>query len=119
MLTKDFDYYLPDHLIAQRPTTPRDHSKLLVLDKKTGSIINDHFYNISNYLKKGDLLILNNTRVMPARLYGKSFKTNSNVEILLLKQAKKNRWEILCKPGKKAKVGDKLIFNDKLSGEIV
>lgn len=108
----DFNYYLPDELIAQKPLEPRDASRLMVIEKSTGSISHDHFYNILNYVKSGDCLILNDSKVLPARIYGKNTKTGANVEFLLLKQYSNNTWETLVKPGKKAKENFTFVFGD-------
>lgn len=119
MKTSDFYYDLPQELIAQTPLEPRDSSRLLVLDRKTGSVTHRHFYDILEYLKPGDLLIVNNSRVIPARLYGKRTDTNGDVELLLLAQKGSNRWETLVKPGKRARVGAEISFgNGLLTGTI-
>lgn len=118
MKTKDFYYDLPKELIAQHPEEKRDHSRLLVLDKKTGEMEHKHFYDIKDYLKKGDLLVLNDTKVMPARIYGHREGKEEKIEFLLLNH-KGDIWECLSKPGKKAKIGTKIIFSDKLSAEVV
>lgn len=118
MKTKDFYYDLPKELIAQHPEEKRDHSRLLVLDKKTGEMEHKHFYDIKDYLKKGDLLVLNDTKVMPARIYGHREGKEEKIEFLLLNR-KDDVWECLSKPGKKAKIGTKIIFSDKLSAEVV
>jgi len=120
MKKSDFFYDLPENLIAQTPIEPRNHSRLLKLNRKTGEIQHNHFYNLCNYLKKGDLLVLNNSRVLPARLYGEKDGTGSFIEFLLLEQKGNMRWEILVRPGKKAKVGRKFSFgNGKLYAEII
>lgn len=120
MKTHDFFYELPQKLIAQTPIEPRDHSKLLVCNKNTGNLFDKHFYDIIDYLNKGDLLVVNNSRVLPARLYGKKLQTGANIELLLLEQKGNLLWETLVKPGKKAKVGAKFTFGDGLLiGEIV
>lgn len=120
MKTSDFYYDLPNELIAQTPIEPRDSSRLLHLDRNSGEISHRHFYNILDYLKKGDLLVVNNSRVIPARLYGKRIDTNADVELLLLAQLENNRWETLVKPGKRARVGGLLSFGDGLlQGEII
>ncbi len=120
MKTSDFYYDLPEELIAQTPIEPRDSSRLLHLDRNSGEIIHRHFYSILDYLRKGDLLVVNNSRVIPARLYGKRVDTNADVELLLLEQNENNRWETLVKPGKRAKVGNVISFGDGLlKGEIV
>lgn len=120
MKKSDFFYNLPEELIAQTPIEPRNHSRLMKIDRKKGEIEHNHFYNLCNYLKKGDLLILNNSRVLPARLYGEKDGTNSFIEFLLLEQKGNMEWEILCRPGKKAKEGRKFSFgNGKLTAEII
>ncbi len=112
MKTKDFYYELPKELIAQTPLEPRDSSRLLVLDRKSGEIAHRHFYNIIDELNAGDCLILNNSRVLPARIYGIKEATGACVEFLLLKQVENNIWECLAGPGKKAKPGTKFTFGD-------
>ena len=113
LLKKDsFDYFLPQELIAQMPIDPRDASRLLVLDKSTGNIRHTHFYNIVDFIEPGDCLVLNDSKVLTARIYGKKEGTGSIVEFLLLSQLEKNVWEVLVKPGKKAKVGNKFSFGD-------
>ena len=112
MKTSDFYYYLPEELIAQTPVEPRDSSRLLVMDRKSGALEHKHFYDILDYLKKGDCLILNDSRVLPARIYGVKEGTGANVEFLLLKHIESKRWEALAKPGKKAKQGTKFVFGD-------
>ena len=112
MKTADFDYYLPDDLIAQTPLEKRDNSRLLILDKKTGNIEHKHFNNIIDYLDKGDVLVLNDTKVMPARLYGLKEDTSAGIEILMLKEIGNNTWECLCKPAKRVKIGTIINFGD-------
>ncbi len=120
MKTQDFDYLLPEELIAQTPVEPRDHSRLLYLNKQTGDTVDKHFYDILDYLQAGDLLVVNNSRVLPARLYGHKLETGSHMELLLLEQKEQLVWETLVKPGKKAKVGAKFSFGDGLLiGEII
>ena len=120
MNVKDFDFYLPEELIAQHPLEKRDSSRLMVLDKKTGEINHKRFHDIVEYLNKGDTLVLNNTRVMPARLIGEKEETGGKIEFLLLKRIEKDKWECLAKPGKSAKVGRKFTFGDgKLKAEVV
>jgi len=114
MKKSDFYYELPQELIAQEPIEPRDHSRMLVLDRKTGEMQDSHFYNLVDYLNPGDCLILNDSRVLPARLYGVRKDTGSVVEILLLNPKGKNRWEVLAGPGKKAKPGKRLVFGEGL-----
>ncbi|MBB3867573.1 tRNA preQ1(34) S-adenosylmethionine ribosyltransferase-isomerase QueA [Parageobacillus toebii NBRC 107807] len=107
-----FDFELPEELIAQTPLLNRDASRLMVLDKKTGEIHHETFRNILSYLHKGDCLVLNDTRVMPARLYGEKENTGANIEVLLLKQLEGDRWETLVKPAKRVKVGTEITFGD-------
>lgn len=114
MRTSDFCYDLPKELIAQTPVEPRDSSRLLVLDRTTKKIEHKHFYDITDYLKEGDLLVANDSRVLPARIFGIKDKTGARVEFLLLRQISGNRWETLCKPGKKAREGAKFSFGDGL-----
>ena len=103
MKTSDFFYELPQALIAQTPVEPRDSSKLLILNKNDGSTEHRIFRDLTDYLNPGDCLILNDTRVIPARIYGVKKETGAVVEFLLLKQMENNVWECLCKPGKRAK----------------
>ncbi len=111
MKTSDFYYELPKELIAQTPVEPRDSSRLMVLNRETGEIEHRHFYDILDYLNEGDLLVCNDSRVLPARIFGVK-ETGARVEFLLLKQITGNRWETLCKPGKKARDGAEFIFGD-------
>ena len=120
MKTDDFDYYLPEELIAQTPLEKRDSSKFLVLDKKTGNIEHRKFNDIVEYLNPGDVLVLNDTKVIPARLYGIKEETNAHVEILMLKDLGSDTWEVLCKPAKRIKVGTVIAFGDgKLKAECI
>ena len=119
MKTSDFFYNLPEELIAQTPVEPRDQSRLLVFDKQTGGLTHKHFYDVFDYLKAGDCLVLNDTRVLPARIFGTRVDTGSVVEFVLLKQKEQNVWECLAGPGKKAKVGHKFTFSDKLSADVI
>ena len=112
MKTSDFYYDLPKELIAQTPVEPRDSSRLLVLGRKNGEIEHRHFYNIIDFLNEGDLLVVNDSRVLPARIFGIKDETGARVEFLLLKQVSGNKWETLCKPGKKARVGAKFTFGE-------
>ena len=107
-----FDFDLPEELIAQTPLPNRDASRLMVLDKKTGEIRHETFRNILSYLHEGDCLVLNDTRVMPARLYGEQEDTGANIEVLLLKQLEGDRWETLVKPAKRVKIGTNITFGD-------
>ncbi len=115
MKTSDFYYDLPERLIAQNPLADRSSSRLMVLDKKTGKIEHKHFTDIKGYLRKGDVLVINNTRVIPARLLGVRSDTGSAVEILLLKRLDDVRWECIVRPGKKVKPGRRFTF---IEGEL-
>lgn len=120
MDVKDFYFDLPEEQIAQDPLTDRSSSKLLVLDKVTGEYKHDIFKNVADYLEPGDCLVLNNTKVIPARLFGEREGTQAKIEILLLKRKENDVWETLVKPGKKAKPGTKIIFGDGiLVGEVL
>ena len=119
MKTDDFDYYLPEHLIAQTPLDKRDSSKLLVLDKKTGNIKHEHFNNIIDYLTDNDVLVLNDTKVIPARLIGNKEDTGAVIELLMLKDLGNNIWECLTKPAKRVKLGTIINFSDKLKAKCV
>ena len=112
MKTEDFDYYLPENLIAQTPINKRDESKLMVLNKETGTIEHRHFADIIDYLTPNDVLVLNDTKVMPARLIGQKEDTNGHIELLLLKNTKNNIYECSCKPAKRVKVGTIVTFGD-------
>lgn len=112
MELKDFDYYLPKELIAQHPSSVRDECRLMVLDKKTGEIEHKIFKDIIDYLNPGDCMVLNDTRVMPARLIGSKKDTGGKMEFLLLKRLDGDKWETLVKPGKRAKVGTVFTFGD-------
>lgn len=114
MDVKDFDYYLPEELIAQDPLEDRSGSKLMVLDKVTGKVTHKIFHDITEYLKPGDCLVINNTKVIPARLYGVKEGTEAKIEILLLKRRENDIWETLVKPGRKCKIGTKIIFGEGL-----
>ncbi|MGN1224201.1 MAG: tRNA preQ1(34) S-adenosylmethionine ribosyltransferase-isomerase QueA, partial [Ruminococcus sp.] len=120
MKKSDFYYNLPESLIAQTPVTPRDHSRLMLVDKETGAISHRHFYNLCDILQKGDLLVMNDSRVLPARLYGEKIENGTFIEFLLLEQKGDQCWEIICRPGKKAKVGTRFSFGDgKLIAEVM
>ena len=120
MRTADFYYDLPEELIAQDPLLDRSSSRLMHLDKETGEIQHTDFKHIVKYLKPGDCLVINDTRVIPARLYGSKIGTDAGIEILLLKRKENNIWETLVKPGKKAKPGTKISFGDGLLiGEVL
>ncbi|MCR4686340.1 MAG: tRNA preQ1(34) S-adenosylmethionine ribosyltransferase-isomerase QueA [Lachnospiraceae bacterium] len=120
LLKSDFNYELPEELIAQDPLTDRSSSRLMVLNKDNGSISHHVFKDIINYLHEGDCLVLNDTKVIPARIYATKVGSGTSVEFLLLKRLSDTNWECLCKPGKKAKPGDEFIFGEGLlKGKIV
>ena len=118
MKTSDFDYILPEELIAQTPVSPRDSSRMLVFDRENDKIEHKHFYDLVDFLQEGDLLVRNNTKVLPARMF--AFTPNGGkVEVLLLKRFDLTDWEVLVKPGKKAKPGAKLVISEELSLEVL
>lgn len=120
LLKSDFYYDLPEELIAQTPVEPRNASRMMCVDRQTGEISHDYFYNLCKYLRKGDLLVMNNSRVIPARLYGEREDTHTFIEFLLLEQKGNKLWEIICRPGKKAKIGRRFVFgNGRLKAEVV
>ena len=119
MKTDDFDFYLPEELIAQTPLKKRDSSKLLMLNKKTGDISHHHFSDIINYLNKGDVLVLNDTKVLPARIIGTKEDTGAVIELLMLKEIAKDTWEVLSKPAKRVHVGTIVKFSDRLKAECI
>ncbi|HOO68046.1 MAG TPA: tRNA preQ1(34) S-adenosylmethionine ribosyltransferase-isomerase QueA [Bacilli bacterium] len=119
MRTEDFNYYLPEELIAQTPLEKRDSSRLLVLDKNTGKIEHKVFSDIIDYLEKDNVLVLNDTKVIPARLIGVKEGTGAVIEVFLLHSKENDIWECLCKPAKRIKVGTKVKFSDKLSCECI
>ncbi len=119
MNLSDFDYNLPEELIAQTPIKTRDQSRLMVLDKKTGAIKHKHFHDILEELQSGDVLVLNDTKVIPARLIGKKTSTGAVIELLLLKDLGNNIWECLSRPAKRLKVGTIVTFSEKLQAEVV
>lgn len=120
MDVKDFYYELPQELIAQDPLEDRSDSRLMVLDKKTGTVRHQVFREIIDYLKPGDCLVINNTKVIPARLYGVKKDTQAKIEILLLKRRENDIWEALVKPGRKCKTGTEIIFGEGLlTGEVI
>lgn len=118
MKTSDFDYNLPEELIAQTPVYPRDSSRMLVFNRASDRVEHKHFYDILDYLKQGDVLVRNNTKVLPARMFAYT-KNGGKVEVLLLKRFNLNEWEVLVKPGKKARTGAILTFNQELSLEVL
>jgi S-adenosylmethionine:tRNA ribosyltransferase-isomerase len=116
----DFDFYLPEELIAQRPIEPRDSSRLMVVNRRKRSIENHIFRDLGGFLKAGDVLVLNNTRVLPARLIGFKKGTQTRIEVLLLKRLERDIWEVLVKPGKRLKAGQEVIFaEDLLQGKLL
>lgn len=120
MKTSDFDYFLPEEYIAQTPLINRSDSKLMILDRNNGNILHENFYNILNYFKSGEVLVLNDTLVIPARLIGYKSDTLATIEILLLKDLGSDRWEVLSKPQKRLHVGSVIIFHETLlKGEVV
>lgn len=112
MHLSEFDYYLPPELIAQEPLKRRDQSRLLVLEQKTGQIAHRQFGDLLSYLRSGDVLVSNRTRVIPARLYGQKVKTGAMIEILLVQQLGQSSWEVLVRPGKRVKLGTEIFFGD-------
>lgn len=120
MKRQDFYYELPEELIAQDPLEDRSSSRLLVLDKESGAVSHHVFREIVDYIEEGDCLVVNDTKVLPARLIGSKIGTDAKIEVLLLKRKEKNIWETLVKPGKKAKTGTKISFGDgRLTGEVI
>ncbi len=119
MKTSDFYYDLPEELIAQEPISERSSSRLMCLDKKTGKTEHKHFYDIADMLNEGDLLVLNDTKVIPARLFGEKIGTGGAIEFLLLNRKTSDEWEVILKPGKRAKVGAKFKFGDELEAEVL
>lgn len=119
MKTSDFYYDLPKELIAQHPAEKRDNSRLMVIGRKDGKIKHRHFYDIIDELESGDCLVLNNTRVLPARIYGVKEETGAHVEFLLLVNKGEDVWEVIAGPGKRAKAGARFSFGEKLSCEVV
>ena len=114
MKKSDFYYDLPQELIAQTPLDRRDASRLLVLDRQSGALEHRHFYEIGEYLRPGDLLVLNDSRVLPSRLLGQKEGTGAAMEFLLLRQLEQDVWETMVRPGKKAKTGARFVFGDGL-----
>jgi S-adenosylmethionine:tRNA ribosyltransferase-isomerase len=112
MKTEDFNYRLPESLIAQKPSDLRDHSRMMVVDRKKGTVELRHFYEIVEFFEKGDTLVINDSRVIPARLFGTK-STGAAIEILLLaKGAAQERWEVLLRPAKRVRIGTEISFND-------
>lgn len=120
MKTSEYDYHLPEHLIAQTPLKNRSASRLMVVDKNEGNLEHKEFKDITSYLEKGDVLVLNDTKVIPARLFGLKEETNAKIELLLLKEEQKDTWECLARPFKRLKKGTKIFFGDSLlQGEVI
>lgn len=120
MKVTDFDYELPEELIAQHPVEPRDTSRLMLLDKVTGEVSHRaHFYDIVDEVSDGDVLVFNDTKVIPARLYGHREGSGGKVEVLLLTPCGENRWECLVKPGKKCPIGQVIVFDERLKGTVI
>ena len=118
-LRSTYNYNLPEELIAQTPLEKRDFSRLLVFDRKSKKIEHKHFYDITEYFKKGDVLVLNNSRVLPARIFGEKLETGAKIEVLLQKRIDYCTWEVIVKPQKRLKIGSIIKFSDELSGEII
>ena len=118
MLVSDFDYNLPEELIAQTPLEKRSGSRLLVVDRKNDKIEDKHFYDILDYLNNNDVLVLNNTKVFPSRIYGKKVDTNARIEVLLLKEIE-DYWEVLIRPSRRIKVGSVIDFNNLFKGKVI
>nr|WP_072537432.1 tRNA preQ1(34) S-adenosylmethionine ribosyltransferase-isomerase QueA [Anaerococcus mediterraneensis] len=119
MRTSEFDYNLPEELIAQHPSDKRDEARMMVLDRNSGQITDKYFYNIIDYLQKGDVLVMNDTRVIPARLFGHRPGKEEKIEVFLLNNIKDDQWEVLVRPGKKMKIGVEVIFSDELSCKVI
>lgn len=119
MKTSEFDYYLPEELIAQHPSDKRDEARMMVLDKNTGESEDKYFYDIIDYLKPGDVLVMNDTRVIPARLFGHRPDKEEKIEVFLLNNTEGSKWEVLVRPGKKMKIGTEVIFSDELSCKVI
>ena len=119
MDVKDFDYILPEELIAQTPLEKRSNSKLMVLDRVSGMLQHKHFYDIIDYLNDNDVLVLNNTKVMPSRIYGEKVDTKAKIELLLLKEVDKDCYECLTRPARRVKVGTVIKFSDELTATVI
>jgi S-adenosylmethionine:tRNA ribosyltransferase-isomerase len=119
MKVEEFDYHLPEELIAQKPLPRRDESRLMVLNPQQNNIEENIFKNLKEYLEPGDMIIMNNSRVIPARLYGAKIPTGTEIELLLLNELAEGRWEVLVRPGRRAKKGVKINFEDILEAEVV
>ncbi|MCI1821526.1 MAG: tRNA preQ1(34) S-adenosylmethionine ribosyltransferase-isomerase QueA [Megasphaera sp.] len=119
MKLSDFTYELPKELIAQHPAEPRDHARLMIYDKKTGDVVHRYFYDLVNELQSGDVLVFNDSKVIPARLFGHRIPTGGKVEVLLLTPCGEDTWEVLVKPGKKALPGTQLAFEAGMTADIL
>lgn len=119
MKTNEFDYNLPEELIAQHPTKNRDEARMMVLDKNTGDREDKYFYDIIDYLQAGDVLVMNDTRVIPARLFGHRPEKEEKIEVFLLNNTEGSKWEVLVRPGKKMKIGTEVIFSEELSCKVL
>ena len=119
MKLSDFTYELPKELIAQHPAEPRDHARLMVYDKKTGDVVHRYFYDVVDELQSGDVLVFNDSKVIPARLFGHRVPTGGKVEVLLLTPCGEDTWEVLVKPGKKALPGTQLVFEGGMTADIL
>lgn len=119
MKTNEFDYNLPEELIAQHPTKNRDEARMMVLDKNTGDREDKYFYDIIDYLQAGDVLVMNDTRVIPARLFGHRPEKEEKIEVFLLTNTEGSKWEVLVRPGKKMKIGTEVIFSEELSCKVL
>ena len=119
MKTNEFDYNLPEELIAQHPTKNRDEARMMVLDKNTGDREDKYFYDIIDYLQAGDVLVMNDTRVIPARLFGHRPEKEEKIEVFLLTNTEGPKWEVLVRPGKKMKIGTEVIFSEELSCKVL
>ncbi|SIQ73708.1 tRNA preQ1(34) S-adenosylmethionine ribosyltransferase-isomerase QueA [Halanaerobium kushneri] len=119
MKVEEFDYHLPEELIAQTPLPERDESRLMILNPEQDRIKEDIFKNLKDYLEPGDMIVMNNSRVIPARLYGEKIPTGTEIELLLLNELAEGRWEVLVRPGRRAKKGVKINFEDILEAEVV
>ncbi|MGI6787779.1 MAG: tRNA preQ1(34) S-adenosylmethionine ribosyltransferase-isomerase QueA [Acholeplasmataceae bacterium] len=119
MKVAEFDYHLPKELIAQTPLAKRDQSKLMVLNRQNDTILHQHFYDIINYFGQNDVIVINDSKVLPARLYGKKVDTLATIEVLLLKEVEKDIWELLVKPARRIKVGTMVSFSDNLQLKVI
>lgn len=119
MKTNEFDYNLPEELIAQHPTKNRDEARMMVLDRNTGDREDKYFYDIIDYLQAGDVLVMNDTRVIPARLFGHRPEKEEKIEVFLLTNTEGSKWEVLVRPGKKMKIGTEVIFSEELSCKVL